>query len=274
MHFAYSGYDCRSYLNRVSDSDERNVHAGVQHDLLSLAEWCNVNRLTINSKKSKVMLFGMRNMLKKASCLDLFIGNNKLQYVKSFTYLGVKLDCKLNFEAHALECLRLVSHKLYMLSKIRNLITNKQAITIYKSKILPYLDYGDIFYISTHLRTIDKLQKLQNRALRLCLGYHNRYNVDLLHREVNISKLEPMRICHLVKFTYPRSRDPKYIRVINMNLRNFDAPVLEEIIPNNATFTRCILYQGAIHWNAIPVIERNIPDYKHFKNVQKSKLRQ
>ena len=257
----------------MSDSDEHNAHAGLQHDLYSLTEWCNMNRLTINSKKTKVVLFGMRTMLKKAICQDLYIGNNKLQYVKNFTYLGVKLDCKLNFEAHALECLRLVSHKLYMISKIRNCITNKQALCIYKSKILPYFDYGDIFYMKTHQRTIDKLQKLQNRALRLCLGHHNRHNVDILHIEANVPKLEPRRLCHLVNFVYPRSRDPYYVRIINRNLRNFDAPVLREEVPNNTTFSRSILYQGAVHWNAIPTIERNIPDYKHFKNVQKSKLR-
>ena len=157
-----------------------------------------------------------------------------------------------------------------MLSKTRQFITNKQALTIYKSKILPCFDYGDVFYITTHQRTLDELQKLQNRAIRLCLGHHNRYNVDLLHHEANTPKLEPRRCCHLINFVYPRSRDPYYVRYINRNLRNFDAPVLKEITPNNTTLTRSIAYQGAIHWNILPVVERNIPDYKHFKNVQKS----
>ena len=159
-----------------------------------------------------------------------------------------------------------------MLTKIRHLIDNRQALTIYKSKILPYFDYGDIFYIKTHQRTIDKLQKLQNRAIRLCLGHHNRYNVDLLHHESGVSTLVLRRICHLVNFVYPRSRDPSYVRPIPRNLRNFDAPVLQEIIPNNVTFSRSIVYQGALHWNAFPAVEQNIPDYKYFKNIQKAKL--
>ena len=218
------------------------------------------------------MLFGMRNMLKRAHCYDICIGLHKLQYVKNFTYLGTKLDCKLNFEAHALECLRLISHKLYMLSKILNFITNNQSLTIFRSKIIPYFDYGDIFYMSTHHRTLDKLQKLQNRALRLCMGYHHRCNVDLLHTDAGVPKLDKRRICHIVNFVYPRSRDPDYVRVVNRNLRNFDTPVLLEIIPNNTTFTRSIVYQGAVHWNAILANERNVPDYKYFKRVQKQKL--
>ena len=190
----------------MSDSSEATIHAGLQHDLHALTEWCNLNKLTINSKKTKVMLFGMRNMLKRAHCNDIFIGMHKLQYVKHFTYLGIKLDCKLNFEAHALECLRPISHKLYMLSKIRNFFTNTQSLTIFKSKILPYFDYGDIFfYMSSHQRTLDKLQKLQNRSLRLCLGYHNRCNVDLLHLDAGVPKLDKRRVCHIVNFVYPRS---------------------------------------------------------------------
>ena len=72
------------------------------------------------------------------------------------TTLGIKLDNKLDFESHAKECLRLVSHKLYLVSIIRNITNNNQAITIYKSKILHYFDYGDIFYNKTYARTLEK----------------------------------------------------------------------------------------------------------------------
>ena len=118
----------------ISDSEERNVHAGGQHDLLSLTE-----RLTISSKMSKVLLFGMCNILKNASCLDIYIGNKKLQYVKVSSLIA-SLTLRLMHWNVLDKCLT-----CYMLSKIRNLITNKQAITIHKNKILPYFDYGDIF---------------------------------------------------------------------------------------------------------------------------------
>ena len=106
-------------------------HAELQHDLHGLSRWCTLNRVTINTKKTKAMLFGTNNKLKKALLIDLKIGNDKICYVKTFNYLGVKLDCKLNFESHASECLRLVSHKIYMLSQIRKFISTHQALVIY-----------------------------------------------------------------------------------------------------------------------------------------------
>ena len=38
----------------------------VQNDLTSLNEWCNMNKLTINCKKTKYCIYGMRSIIKKA----------------------------------------------------------------------------------------------------------------------------------------------------------------------------------------------------------------
>ena len=95
------------------------------------------------------MVFGTNSMLKKAK-LPTVLLNISLQYVNSFNYLGIKLDNKLNFETHALECARQVSHKIYMLTKIRSLLNNTQSLYIYKSKILPYFNFTEIFSIIKH----------------------------------------------------------------------------------------------------------------------------
>ena len=275
----YTSFDCCKYylcaddtVLYMSDFDETIAHDGLQHDLHGLDRWCTSNKITINTKKTKSMLFGTNNRLKKAKLLDLKIGNDNIHYVKNFNYLGVKLDCKLSFESHALESMRLVSHKIYMLSRIRNFLTSHQALTIYKSKILPYFDYGDIFYINTLVKTRAKLQRLQNRGLKLCLGHHARYDTDLIHHEAKVPKLEPRRACHITNFVYQRAHDPKYVRVIERQLRRFNAPILTEIAANNSTFSRSILFQGALHWNSLPINERNIQEYNSFKRVQKSKL--
>ena len=37
----------------------------VQEDLVKLSQWCNKNRLTINCKKTKYCVYGMRSVVKK-----------------------------------------------------------------------------------------------------------------------------------------------------------------------------------------------------------------
>ena len=105
------------------------------------------------------MVFGTRHLVERARHFDLLCENEDVHYMNIFNYLGIKLDNKLDFESHGKECLRLVAHKIYILSKIRNFINKNQAIMIYKSKILPYFDYGDIFYNSSFLRLTHKVQK-------------------------------------------------------------------------------------------------------------------
>ena len=73
----------------------------VAEDLKLLTTWCQKNKLTVNINKTKVMLFGTRNMLERGIRCDTFINGTKLQYVNHFNYLGVKLDSSLTFELHA-----------------------------------------------------------------------------------------------------------------------------------------------------------------------------
>ena len=211
-------------------------------------------------------------MIKRAHQPPIILCNSELQYVTSFNYLGIKLDNKLNYELHAQECARQVSHKLYMFTKIRPFINNTQSLCLYKSKILPYFDHGDISYNKTFTRALNKLQKLQNRALKLCLGKDARYNTDLLHIEANPPKSEKRRIAHLLNFAFHRAHNDQYIRLFDRDLRGGDAPLLYEPFSRCESFRRSIVYQCASHWNALLVNERNILEYDSFKLKQKQKI--
>ena len=60
--------------------------------------------------------------------------------------LGVILDSKLTFEDHLNNALAKVNKAMGILHKLRNLLSRATLITIYKTFILPYLDYGDVLY--------------------------------------------------------------------------------------------------------------------------------
>ena len=70
----------------------------------------------------------------------------------------------------------MVVHKLYLLSRIRKYINFQQAITMHRSMIDTHFDYGDIVLFNITKKTIDKLQTLQNGALRICLALDGRSN--------------------------------------------------------------------------------------------------
>ena len=116
-----------------TNKDETTAYANVERDLNVLMNWCENNQLTVNIKKTKLVLFGTKEMLRNSRHIDMYMGAEKLQYVNDYMYLGIKLDNKFTFELHANECCRHVIHKNYILSKIRRYINTHQALTIYKS---------------------------------------------------------------------------------------------------------------------------------------------
>ena len=118
-----------------TNKDEAVAYGNVERDLKILMKWCDKNRLTINIKKTKLVLFGTREILHNSRHIDMYMGTGKLQYVNDYMYLGIKLDSKFTFELHANRCCRHVIHKNYILAKIRRYINTHQALTIYKSMI-------------------------------------------------------------------------------------------------------------------------------------------
>ena len=94
-------------------------------------------------------------------------------------------------------CQKLISHKAYLLNKIRMYIDIQTAIRIYKTMILPIIEYGNVIYDGSNQKLLNDLQTSQNRILRICLQ-RNRYTpTTVLHQSCNINMLKDRRIMHL-----------------------------------------------------------------------------
>ena len=85
------------------------------------------------------------------------------------------IDDNLNFNKHVQDMYKIVTHKLYMFSKFRYYIGEKEAILLFKSMILPILEYVDIIYEGTSNNNLSKIDKLYKQGMRICV--RNRFPV-------------------------------------------------------------------------------------------------
>ena len=154
----------------------------LSRDLTRFKVWCNRNKLTLNVKKTKYTIFGLKSQTRKIIHHDLCLDNTKLDRVYSYKYLGITLDVNLNYNKHLENVIKSISYKSLLLAKIRKYITTDVAIRIYKTMILPVLEYGDILYDGTNKKLLDKLQTLQNRCLRTCILPHQHVPTIILHQ--------------------------------------------------------------------------------------------
>ena len=114
-HYKVSLYadDTVIYISHTNINDAIDF---IQSDLNKLVEWCAGNKLTINGKKTKYCIFGMRSNVKRSKSTDtiLSLNNDILDRVCSYKFLGFILDEHLNFNKHITELCNLVTHKLYL----------------------------------------------------------------------------------------------------------------------------------------------------------------
>ena len=59
------------------------------------------------------------------------------------------------------------NRKLYLLKRIRPLITNSVANLVYKTHVLPMFDYAEFLVESGKIEKIDRLDTIQKQALRI-----------------------------------------------------------------------------------------------------------
>ena len=64
---------------------------------------------------------------------------------------------------------KIIAYKINLLAKMRQYITEATSLTIHKSMILTYFDYDEILFLHSQKKLLDKLDRLQRRALKICL---------------------------------------------------------------------------------------------------------
>ena len=93
-----------------------------------------------------------------------------------------------------------------LLSKVRKYNNFDASIRIYKTMILPLIDYGDVLYDGTNQFLLKKIQTIENRCLRTCVYKNYNITVDNLHEMCTISTLYKRRNMHLKLFMFKQKK--------------------------------------------------------------------
>ena len=166
-------------------------------ELDSVGHWLHANRLTLNTAKTKFIIFGSRYKLSQLGEFALGILGEPIERVYSFKYLGVLLDEFLSFNEHIDYLLNKANKKLGILRKVRKCLNKSLSLTLYKSLVLPHFDYCDIVYMCTSQENLHKLQLVQNSVCRTLLLAESDRHISDMHRELKLDQLEVRRDCHL-----------------------------------------------------------------------------
>ena len=85
------------------------------------------------------------------------------------------------------------------------------SISLYKTMILPYIEYGDVIIDAANDKQLNKLQKIQNHCLRICLQANPRTKLIELHSRAKLNYLADRRYSHLLNIMFRRKSNPVYL---------------------------------------------------------------
>ena len=137
---------------------------GTQNHLQHVSEWLDSNHFTLNMTKTSCIMLSNKKC-KLPSTVEL-TGHN-IPITQSLQILGITIDSKLSFTPHCNKACSSASSLLYAFRRIRHLLTTPQATLLYTSVIRPRLEYCSTLLIGTAQANIDKLEKCQNKAIRI-----------------------------------------------------------------------------------------------------------
>lgn len=160
-----------------------------------------------------------------------------------------------------------VTGRLNTLSTLRKYIPHNVALTIYKETILSPLEYANVIYTLIPYAQRAKLQRLQNRALRIVFRHSADMDLTILHTRANLGTLAQRCNRQLLCLMYRRAQlsdhFPTEIICSSTRANNKIKFILPK--PTSERFKQFPLYQGAGLWDNLEVATQKANDYEIFK---------
>ena len=117
----------------------------LNNDLTKIMKWAFQWKMSFNpdiSKQAHEVIFSCKRSV--SSHPPLTFNNTPVAQTNSQKHLGMQLDKKLNFKEQLKKVESNVNKTTGIIRKLQNVLPHSARLTIYKSFIRPYLDYGNI----------------------------------------------------------------------------------------------------------------------------------
>jgi hypothetical protein len=132
--------------------------------LRDVSQWFKLNKLSLNVKKCNFMIFTTKKLNYD---ITLKIDNLCIDKVTKTKFLGVIINEKLSWENHIQLIMNKVSKSIGILRRIQNKIPDIVLRNLYFTLVNPYFEYCNLIWATSPSGNLNKLFRLQKRAIRL-----------------------------------------------------------------------------------------------------------
>lgn len=168
------------------DSDVKQIN-----QKLGLVErWYREHRLCVNANKTKMIVFHPRQRVLTREPLITF-GGQHLSSTSEHRCLGVTWDSTLSFRGHIETIIEQLRSIVPAIARLANITVPRYALlAIYKGLFLAYIRYCIIIYGNASDVHLNKLQVIQNSAVRAVFQHYDRQGVTQLYNSHRLLKIK------------------------------------------------------------------------------------
>ena len=133
-------------------------------------------------EKNPTLSFSAESTKKLDENLCVLLFNDVVRPVSKAKFLGVEIDASLRFKNHIQDLALRAEKRLNILRILAWGGTEpKTLIRLYKIHVRSIFEYGSVSFLHCPEATMDIMQKIQNKAIRICLRLPRYLSVRLLH---------------------------------------------------------------------------------------------
>ena len=281
----------------------QSMEKTINTELKQLNVWLNVNRFALNISKTNFVIF--RTCNKPLKNVTLKINKKAIAQKDHIKYLGITIDCHLNWKQHIINVSKKISRSIGIMYKLREYMNTNMLKNIYYSLIYSYIVYAIQVWGSacdTELETILKLQKkavcMMTRKERNPVAPDTYTHSDPLFKELGILKVADVYKLQVSKFIFSclcynvptifeswfvlNNSVHNYNTVANANIVMLNYFKIGNVLGTNILHTegsRLVNYGGKMLkvagpklWNGLPSNIRNARSLYCFKYLMKNFL--
>ncbi len=264
-HTNPTNYADDNTLCAISDFLQEAIQKLVADGNISI-DWFSPNDMQANPSKFQFLTTNDCN-------ISLSIYGATIEQDKVVKLLGVHIDNKLDFKFHVSEVCRKAGRQLNALRRQSKLLNFRARMKVFNSFIRAHLNFCPLVWVNRNKTDLSRLEKVQERALRLVFNDKGSSYTDLLQRARVPSVLVRWRRLLLIEvFKALNGVSPPYIQEL---FREKDVPynlrsskiVIQPRCKTTTHGISSLSYQGAKLWNNLPENVKGAPSVKEFKTL-------
>ena len=199
--------------------------ANIQRNLTRLEQWCKKWMVVLNPVKSQLVIFTKcfrhKSEMEKNNFKVKLFGHD-ITITTEAIFLGVIFDQRLTWEPQIRKLTTRAYQRLNLLRRISTLAKEPNPnilAQLYKSIIIPIFEYGSICYINAAEVHMEKLQLLQNMALRITTKSPRYISITDLHDCTGFGPISD----HLISFAKRRFEVMRqHSPILESSIRRYD----------------------------------------------------